>query len=307
MKHIPVLAQETLKFLDVKKSDFYIDATFGRGGHSRLILNKLTSGKLISFDKDPDAIKYAKNNIKNDNFIAIHSCFSNIKSYCLKNNILGKIAGIVIDLGVSSPQLEDASRGFSFQKNGPLDMRMDNSIGTPVSEKLNYYDEKKLADIFYKYGEEKKSFQIAKAIKQRINSGKKINTTLELSSLIQNIVSRKEKKHPATRCFQALRMHINQELKVLSLILNDSLSILKTGGKLAVISFHSLEDRIIKKFMVNVTSKYISNNNINFIYSKNDTIIPKAKWIKKKCRASQEERILNIRSRSGLLRVIEKT
>ncbi|MFC4891782.1 16S rRNA (cytosine(1402)-N(4))-methyltransferase RsmH [Pseudofrancisella aestuarii] len=305
--HFSVLLKESIENLDIKKNGIYIDATFGRGGHSKAILDKLSNtGKLIVFDKDIEAINYAKVNFSQyPNFEIIHSSFTKIYNYCLEENLLGKVDGIIMDLGVSSPQLDIAERGFSFMNDGPLDMRMDNTKGITASETLEQLDIKELSYIFKVYGEEKFSYKIAVKIKEYLEQHGKIANTLTLANLIRDTIGKKEKKNPATRCFQALRIYVNNELGDLEQLMSNIMKILKVNGRVAAISFHSLEDRIIKQKFTDLSKPKTINNRISKLLPEDANSI-EAKWIIKKCRAQLEELEQNARSRSAILRIIEK-
>lgn len=330
--HISVLKNEVINALNIKENGIYIDATFGRGGHSLEILKKLNKdGKLIAIDRDIDAITYAKNtspfNVDN-RFSIFHTEFNNIinimQKYADNNNIKDniKVDGILLDLGVSSPQLDNAERGFSFNKNSPLDMRMNNTSGETVAEFIKRTDISELTEIFRNFGEEKYAYKVAKnIIKQR--EIKAIETTFELAEIIrQSIPSFQKGKDKATRCFQALRIHINQELFQLESVLPQTINLLKTGGRLVIISFHSLEDRIVKNFLKNESNptekfnkifnnKYTKqipinllqqNENIQNIQINNATI----KLISKAVKPTENEILNNPRARSSILRIAEK-
>ena len=333
--HISVLKNEVINALNIKESGIYIDATFGRGGHSLEILKKLNKdGKLIAIDRDIDAITYAKNtspfNVDN-RFSIFHTEFNNIinimQKYAdnnIKDNIKDniKVDGILLDLGVSSPQLDNAERGFSFNKNSPLDMRMNNTSGETVAEFIKRTDISELTEIFRNFGEEKYAYKVAKnIIKQR--EIKAIETTFELAEIIrQSIPSFQKGKDKATRCFQALRIHINQELFQLESVLPQTINLLKTGGRLVIISFHSLEDRIVKNFLKNESNptekfnkifnnKYTKqipinllqqNENIQNMQINNATI----KLISKAVKPTENEILNNPRARSSILRIAEK-
>ena len=333
--HISVLKNEVINALNIKENGIYIDATFGRGGHSLEILKKLNKdGKLIAIDRDIDAITYAKNtspfNVDN-RFSIFHTEFSNIinimQKYAdnnIKDNIKDniKVDGILLDLGVSSPQLDNAERGFSFNKNSPLDMRMNNTSGETVAEFIKRTDISELTEIFRNFGEEKYAYKVAKnIIKQR--EIKAIETTFELAEIIrQSIPSFQKGKDKATRCFQALRIHINQELFQLESVLPQTINLLKTGGRLVIISFHSLEDRIVKNFLKNESNptekfnkifnnKYTKqipinllqqNENIQNMQINNATI----KLISKAVKPTENEILNNPRARSSILRIAEK-
>ena len=305
MTHNPVLRQESVDALAIDHDGIYIDGTFGRGGHSAEILKQLNNnGQLIAFDCDSDAVSYAKHHISADNFKIVHAPFSSMERYCCEHDLIGKINGILLDLGVSSPQLDLAHRGFSFSKDGPLDMRMDTSCGTPVSEVLMTLTDQALADIFRQYAQERYAWPIAKAIKKHLNMGEKLDTTEQLAHLIYRVIGKKEKKHPATRCFQALRMHVNQEIQELERILEQVFKILAVGGRLSIISFHSLEHSLVQNFMRDaVTGPPIGlRRDLPII----NPYKPTMKWVVKKCVPSQEEINRNIRSRSAILRAVEK-
>lgn len=244
-----LLGVANLADLTAPKTGVYVDATFGRGGHSRLLLNHLSDDStLIVFDKDPQAIQVAQELAKADGRVkVVHDSFAHLQKNLTKLGIQ-QVDGIMADLGVSSPQLDDGSRGFSFMRDGVVDMRMDTSRGQSVGEWLKTVDETTLADVLYEYGEERHSRRIARAIK----SMESYHSTLELAEVIKQAHPAWQKgKHPATQSFQAMRIFINNELGDVKQFLDETLTVLKTGGILAVISFHSLEDRIIKQFLNN--------------------------------------------------------
>lgn len=247
--HIPVLLNETIDGLNIKSDGIYVDATFGRGGHSREILKRLgANGRLFALDRDLAAIEAAKS-IADDRFTIVHAPFSQIKEVCKACGILEKVNGILMDIGVSSPQLDDASRGFSFDKDGPLDMRMDQSAGIDAAYIVNTYAAKDLAYIFKTYGEERFAGKVANAIVRQREKAP-FTTTLALAEVISAAIPGKPgPKHKATRCFQALRIAVNSELDELKAALEGSLDVLSDDGRLCVISFHSLEDRIVKTFI----------------------------------------------------------
>lgn len=251
--HIPVLLEEAVTHLFTIANGVYVDATFGRGSHSRALLDRLgPEGKLIAFDKDPEAVAYARQYFAHDSrFTIIHGSFAGMHESLEKLHVAGKVHGVLFDLGVSSPQLDNPERGFSFSKPGKLDMRMDTTRGIDAMTWLAQVDEKTLADILYRFGEEKLSRRIARAIVDaRANSP--VTTTAQLADIIRHAMPRPQKphdKHPATRSFQAIRIAVNQELSDLEAGLQQALHVLAPGGRLAVISFHSLEDRIVKQFI----------------------------------------------------------
>ncbi|MWP48375.1 MULTISPECIES: 16S rRNA (cytosine(1402)-N(4))-methyltransferase RsmH [unclassified Gilliamella] len=248
-QHKTVLLNEAVNALNIKKEGIYVDGTFGRGGHSRLILEQLgPQGRLIAIDRDERAEQVALQ-ITDPRFTFIRGEFSNIYQYINNFELLGKIDGLLLDLGVSSPQLDDPERGFSFMRDGPLDMRMNNHKGLTASEWLLSSDEDDISWVLKTFGEEKFAKRIARSIVEQ-NKVSPITRTLELANLIEKATPRKDKnKHPATRSFQAIRIYINSELEEIQQALNSSLSVLAHHGRLAVISFHSLEDRIVKQFI----------------------------------------------------------
>ena len=247
-QHVPVMLAEVLEGLRVKANGIYLDGTFGRGGHAREILKRLgKQGRLLVMDRDPQAIAAAQVEFATDARVEIrHANFAEIGR--LETELAG-LDGVLLDLGVSSPQLDDATRGFSFQSEGPLDMRMDPTRGLSVAQWLASADAEQIADILWRYGEEKMSRRIARAIVER-NCENPLTTTRELADLVATTIGHRERhKHPATRTFQALRIHVNDELDALQQALDGAVTCLKPGGRLAVISFHSLEDRAVKVFM----------------------------------------------------------
>lgn len=249
-QHVSVLLQESLAALAIKPDGLYLDATFGRGGHSRAILSQLNeSGRLIALDRDPTAIIAAQTLQDDPRFRIIHTPFSQLAEVLRDEQLEHQFDGMLFDLGVSSPQLDDAERGFSFMREGPLDMRMDTSQGETAADFVNNASADDIAFVLREYGEERFAWRIAQAIvKQRESSS--YQTTRELAETIAAAVPFKDKhKHPATRSFQAIRIHINGELQEIEQALQAALGGLKENGRLAVISFHSLEDRIVKRFM----------------------------------------------------------
>ena len=298
MKHKSVLLEEVIKQLDVKTGGKDIDATVGYGGHSSEILKKIgKEGVLFAFDQDDNAIEFSNSRLSEigSNFTIFKSNFVNMKKY-----INEEVDGILFDLGVSSPQLDEADRGFSFHKDAPLDMRMDQSNPLTAEIVVNEYSYEKLVDIFYRFGEEKYAKPIAKAIIQN----RPIKTTLELAEVIKNSVpiSYRNKSHPARKVFQAIRIEVNHELDILESSLRDAFSLLKVGGRLAVISFHSLEDKIVANVFKDLCSDDESANKLPIVP---DHLKAKAKKIIK-LTPSYTELEDNNRSRSSKLRVIER-
>lgn len=302
LEHQPVLLEEALEALAVKSDGFYVDATFGRGGHARQILNLLNeSGKLLVIDKDEEAIREA-NKLQDARIIIKHGSFTNLKNWIDELGLVGKIDGILLDLGVSSPQLDDAARGFSFLKNGPLDMRMDPKQKLTAALWINRASEEEIARILYEYGEEKFSRRIARAI-VKARALKPLTTTEQLAEIVAQANPKWEKhKHPATRTFQALRIVVNDELNELRNCLEQSLEVLAIGGRLAVIGFQSLEDRVMKSFM----QRYIHGSALHQLPLRQAELGIKLKRIGRALKPSDAEINQNPRARSAHLRVVEK-
>lgn len=249
--HLPVLLDEAIEALAIKPEGIYIDGTFGRGGHSRAILARLgAAGRLIAVDKDPQAIEAGHQLAQQDARFSIEAgSFVMLEQLAQQHGMLSKVDGLLLDLGVSSPQLDEAARGFSFMQDGPLDMRMDPHSGMSAAQWLAVADEREIADVLWRYGEERFSRRIARLIVQR-RLETPITRTLELAALIASAVSKREKhKHPATRSFQAIRIFINRELEDLQTCLEQTPRVLAPAGRLVVISFHSLEDRMVKRYI----------------------------------------------------------
>ncbi len=307
MEHLPVLYQESLQALNISPHGYYIDCTFGRGGHSKGILELLgEQGRLLAFDRDLEAInsEVAIALKKEDKFKLHHGPFSELESVVNSHDWQGKVSGILMDFGVSSPQLDNATRGFSFLRDGPLDMRMDTSQGISAAEWLAKVDEQTLVHVLFDYGEERFARRIAGAIiERRVISP--IETTLDLAQLIEKVISKREKnKHPATRSFQAIRIAINDELEEIKRVLRQAANILAPEGRLVVISFHSLEDRIAKRFIRHESGRKFNPGRLP-IQEKN---IEKGvlKKIGKAIKASDIELQKNPRSRSAVLRIAER-
>ncbi|RKT25144.1 16S rRNA (cytosine1402-N4)-methyltransferase [Paraburkholderia sp. RAU2J] len=252
LQHRTVLLDEAVDALVTRADGVYVDGTFGRGGHSRLVLERLSeSGRLIAFDKDPLAIATAQQ-IADSRFGIVHESFASLRTAIAERGV-GRVSGVLLDLGISSPQIDDPERGFSFRADGPLDMRMDPTRGESAADWLARATVQELTEVIRDYGEERFAFQIAKALVARRAESDRLGplvSTGELAQIVANVVKTREKgKDPATRTFQAIRIHINQELAELQVVLEAALSLLEQGGRLVVISFHSLEDRIVKRFM----------------------------------------------------------
>ena len=297
--HIPVLTEEVIEFLLVKKSGTFLDVTSGLGGHSAAILEELNGGSLIATDQDPEAIRFLKSKFKTEERISIHQArFSELHKLFSANDF----DGILADIGVSSYQLDTAERGFSFMKDGPLDMRMNQNIGEDASSWLNNASEKEISNIIWRYGEEKKAKRITKAIVEARKSFK-IRTTKELAEIILEETPRRfnDKKHPATKTFQAIRIFINNELEELDLLLDFASKHLKIGGRTCIISFHSLEDRMVKRF-------FRDHSRLDPKLSKLPNLADDSsfKLVTKAIKPSENEMNINPRSRSATLRVIER-
>ena len=304
MKHISVLLEPTISSLNIKENGIYVDCTLGYAGHSSAILKRLKKGMLYSFDQDEEARNYSENVLKNigNNFEIIPSNFVNLKEELNKRKVK-LVDGIMFDLGVSSPQLDDASRGFSFHEDAKLDMRMDRNNKLSAYEVVNNYSYEDLYKIIRDYGEEKYANKIANAICKR-RSIKPINTTLELSEIISDSVPFKYKRltHPARRTFQAIRIEVNKELSVLPKALNDAIDMLNVGGVIAVITFHSLEDKICKQIFSERSKTLDLVKNLPVVPNE---FLPELKVLKK-IKPSKEELEENKRARSATLRVAIK-
>ena len=307
-KHIPVLLHETIEGLNIKPDGIYVDLTLGRGGHSKEILKHLNNGRLISFDKDETAIKESSENLKefSEKFTGIHDDFRNFRQNLDKLGI-DKIDGIIADLGVSSPQFDDVSRGFSYKEDARLDMRMDQGQSFSAYELINSYSLQGLTRVFREYGEDKFSYQIARKIVE-IRKEKPIETTTELVEIIKSCKPQKElakKGHPAKQIFQAIRIEVNDELGALKVALKDALSSLKVGGRACFITFHSLEDRLVKNAFNEVSKVEGTRHNVFALPTEKD--LPDFRLVNNKVIiASESELELNPRSKSAKLRIIER-
>ena len=302
--HVPVLAKESTKVLMTASKGLYLDTTAGFGGHMQLILESLGNrGHLIAADRDQDSIAYLKSEFSDPQLTIIKSNFKGLRQEIDQLDQSFAFDGIIADLGVSSHQLDSKDRGFSFKKDAELDMRMDQSSGISAKDWINTAAEDEISDVIWKYGEESYSRKIAKAIiEQRII--RPISSTLEFADLIYQLKKyskKKEKKHPATKTFQAIRIHINDELEELRSLLDFSLECLKPGGRIVIISFHSLEDRIVKRFFRDNSR---IDPNLSKLPNLEDT--SRLKVILKKIKPSDEEIKVNPRARSAILRAAEK-
>jgi len=304
--HISVLLTEAIDGLDIDPNGCYIDCTFGRGGHSSLILSKLsTQGRLIAIDRDPSAIIAAEKFKDDERFHIEHQGFANLAEITQQHELTGKVDGILLDLGVSSPQLDEAERGFSFMKDGPLDMRMDTTRGQTAAQWIAVADVEDITWVLRTFGEEKHAWRIANAIVDA-REETPFTRTSQLAKLIKTTAPQREiKKHPATRSFQAIRMYINSELEQIEKALAASLTVLAENGRLVVISFHSLEDRLVKQFM----KKHSQGKKVPRGLPISEEELNKGKkltLIGRKLKPSKSEVEENVRSRSSVLRIAKR-
>ncbi|MGH8120666.1 MAG: 16S rRNA (cytosine(1402)-N(4))-methyltransferase RsmH [Gammaproteobacteria bacterium] len=302
--HAPVFLNEVLQGLNIRADGFYVDCTYGRGGHSRAILRLLNDdGRLLAIDKDPEAIAAVDAQLKNDSrFVLVHGSYTMLDKIIKDYKKIHQVNGILLDLGVSSPQLDDPQRGFSFSRDGRLDMRMDNSSGMTAAEWLNTAAEHEIEEVLRQYGEERYAKRIARAI----TGGRRnvaVTRTVQLAEMVAAAVpSRGKKIHPATRTFQAIRIFLNQELENLQKALGQTVEILAVGGRLAVISFHSLEDRQVKRFM----RKMSRGDNYPPDVPVTGNMLRPRMMIGKAVHPSSREIDSNPRARSAVLRIAEK-
>lgn len=303
--HDTVLLEEAVAALVTDSNGYYVDCTFGRGGHSRKILQQLDdAGRLLAIDKDPEAIRVARSELGDDaRFDVKHGSFADLGELVRQAGLTGQVSGILMDLGVSSPQLDEAQRGFSFTQDGPLDMRMNPQQGQSAAEWLASASEQEIADVIYRYGEERFSRRMARAVVE-YRKTTPIDSTLQLAEIIKQANPAWEKhKHPATRAFQAIRIHINQELDDLQHVLQQSLEVLRTGGRLVVISFHSLEDRMVKQFIAEQVRGDDFPAGVPVQYA---DLNPRMRKVGKAVKAGAGEVAGNPRARSAIMRVAEK-
>jgi 16S rRNA (cytosine1402-N4)-methyltransferase len=298
--HAPVMLQEVIEALQIQPEGVYLDGTFGRGGHAREVLKRLGSGgRMLLMDRDPTAIAEAQKEFAGELRVRIRQ--SNFAEMAVWSETAVGLDGVFLDLGVSSPQLDDARRGFSFQTDGPLDMRMDPGSGRSAAEWLAAAAESEIADVLWRYGEERLSRRIAKAIVEQ-RAAQPLQSTAQLAELVTRTIGHRERnKHPATRTFQALRIHLNDELGSLDAGLAQALGLLKPGGRLVVISFHSLEDRVVKHFMRGQSSRPINRRNLPPVEMQPSALNALGKKF-----AGEVELAANPRSRSAVLRFAEK-
>ncbi len=302
--HVAVLAQEAIEALNIRSNGTYVDCTYGRGGHSRLILEKLgTGGRLIALDRDPEAIEAAKA-LRDPRFMAMRSPFSRVRDVLQELGVAG-VDGMLLDLGVSSPQLDDGRRGFSFRSDAPLDMRMDPDHGLSAADWLATAEESEIREVIRNHGEERFAKQIAAAVVAARARGP-VDTTRKLAALVADAVpTREPRQNPATRTFQALRIHVNQELEELAVVLPQCVALLGAGGRLVVISFHSLEDRIVKRFLRSQSQADALPARLPV--RARDLPQPRMRLIGRAARASDRETAANPRARSAVMRVAERT
>lgn len=305
--HQPVMLNEVINGLSIQPEGVYVDATFGRGGHSRAILSALgPKGRLFAYDKDPEAVAYAESNIEDDRFEIRHDSYKAMLKDLLSAGMQGRVNGVLMDLGLSSPQIDVAARGFSFMAPGPLDMRMNPK--QPLSAKvwLAETSETEIADALYYYGEERLSRSIARAIVRHREAAGDIETTQDLVAIIKSAVGGRyqKEKHPATRTFQAIRIVVNAELEELECCLSDALiDLLAVGARLVVISFHSIEHRLVRKFM----QRYLPGNETpEQQMSLAQTPVPRLKRVGRTLTPSVQELADNVRCRSAQCRIVEK-
>ena len=304
--HVPVLLDPVIAGLNLREGGLYIDGTFGRGGHSLAILKQLgPGGRLLAIDRDPQAIATAADALKSDpRFELVHGEFSELKEHAIKRNLLGTVDGLLLDLGVSSPQLDEAERGFSFQSDGPLDMRMDPTTGSSAADWLANVKERELRKVLFEFGEERFAPRIAKAI-VAARALAPIRRTAELAKIVSEAIpSRGQRRHPATKTFQAIRIRINDELQQLEQALRVSTDLLRPGGgRLCVMSFHSLEDRRVKRFMREASREAAPYRGLPIVPEEHRAPF---RIIGKMISATDEEIEMNVRARSARLRVAER-
>jgi len=302
--HQPVLLDEVLTGLDIREDGIYLDGTFGRGGHSQAILGRLSGkGRLVAMDKDPEAVSAGRKMLGQDpRFSIVQGNYAEMERVVRSCGIESGLDGILLDLGVSSPQLDNPGRGFSFMGDGPLDMRMNPLQGVTAAEWLAEAPEREMTQVFWEFGEERHGRRIARSIVMA-RQQRRLETTGQLAGLIEDTIGRREKnKHPATRCFQAIRIHVNNELADLAQGLEAAIRALRPGGRLVTISFHSLEDRLVKRTMREAARPGRVRRNI----PDHPGMRPSLRLIGKAVKPSQSELSVNPRARSAVMRVAEK-
>ena len=302
-QHLPVLLEEAVSSLNIREDGFYLDGTFGRGGHSRAIMAGLSEqGRLFALDKDPQAIAAGLEEWGDDpRFSIIQGSFADMDRMVQTWHTKGNLDGILLDLGVSSPQLDDPARGFSFRKGGPLDMRMDPTQGVSAAQWVAVTPEREMSRVFWEFGEERHARRIARSI-VKARQQQCLETTTQLAELIEKTIGKHEKKHPATRCFQAIRIEVNNEMGDLASGLEAAIKQLRPGGRLVAISFHSLEDRLVKRTFREAVRPGKVRRNI----PDHPDWSPRLKLVGKATRPSGQEISANPRARSAIMRVAEK-
>lgn len=305
ISHVPVLLDEVLRFLAVRPDGLYVDATFGRGGHSRAILERLgPAGRLLALDRDPEAVAEGLRLAAEDSRFTIEQeRFSRLGDVLERRGVAGRVDGLLLDVGVSSPQLDDPARGFGFRADGPLDMRMDPQSGPSAADWLNGATENEIARVLQRFGEERAARRIARAI-CAARDRQPLSRTSELADVIAAVVRAEPGRHPATRSFQAIRIHINGELDELTAALHQALDGLAIGGRICVISFHSLEDRIVKRFLRDNSR---IDPALRDVPVAPESALPRLELLGRAVHAGDAEIARNPRSRSAVLRAAEKT
>lgn len=302
-QHIPVLLEEAIEALVTRKDGRYVDGTFGRGGHSRALVARLNEqGRLLALDKDPRAIEAGRESLGSDDRVTfVQGSFADLEQWILDWGVGDGVDGILLDLGVSSPQLDDPERGFSFQEDGPLDMRMDPTRGVSAAEWLNEAPEREISRVLWEFGEERHARRIARKI-VRAREQKPLERTSDLAALIESVLGRPEKKHPATRTFQAIRIQVNNEMADLAKGLDAGIRQLRPGGRLVVISFHSLEDRLVKRTFREAARPGPVRRGL----PEPPDWVQRLKLVGKPVKPSDTEVSANPRARSAVMRVAEK-
>jgi len=302
-QHKPVLLEEAVSALVTREDGLYVDGTFGRGGHSRAVLQRLNEqGRLLSLDKDPQAIAVGRGMAAEDGRLTmVQGSFAELEQWIQDWGVADGLDGVLLDLGVSSPQLDDPERGFSFMEDGPLDMRMDPTQGVSAAEWLAEAPEREISRVIWEFGEERHARRIARSIVMA-REQQPLTRTSQLARLVEDTIGRKERKHPATRCFQAIRIYINNELADLAEGLDAAIRQLRPGGRLVVISFHSLEDRLVKRTLKEAARP----GRVRRDLPDHPDLAPKLRLVGKAVRASENELSANPRARSAVMRVAER-
>ena len=297
MNHVPVLVEAVLEGLAAERAGSVVDCTFGRGGHTGAILSRMgPAGRVVAIDRDPDAVR-AGRRLRDPRLEVVHSRFDALRGICGERDLTGRVDGVLFDCGLSSPQIEDPARGFSLRREGPLDMRMDPGEGEPLGAWLARVSERELAGVIARFGEERHARRIAGAIVR----ARPIETTTELADVVERAaLARDAAIHPATRTFQALRIHVNREIECLEAALPAAVDVLRPGGRLAVISFHSLEDRVAKRFLRTESREVPGPRGLPSMRR------PRLRIVAGRVRPSPDEVAANPRARSAVLRIAER-